>query len=805
MGAVLLVTRTELRRRWRSLALIVVLVGLAGGAALGSIAGARRTSSSFDRFLVASRVQDVLLLSRDIGPEQLVRLRDLPGVEAVGVGRHLALTGADGDLLAGGAVFAPVDDVLGRDVFRVRIVDGRAPAEGTAEEIMVSETYARTSGLRVGDSLPLTAFTPEQMELLTQGLDAGEPTDLHVSLRVVGITRSPDDLNLQASAGGVLVLPRAFNEKYGDRIGSYYEAIIGVRLEHGEAGVIGFVDRLDRVLTPGTYDVDPVALSRGGVQESIDLLAAAALLLGLIAAACGLIAAGLTAARQIGLSASDYGLLRALGLAPKWRAAAVAGPVLAATGTGTVLATLVAWATSALFPFGVAGDAEPHPGFSFDAVTILAGAVAIVGLVGALAAVAAWRAVAASTAGAASPLRPSSLTRALERAGTSPPVTVGVRMALEPGRGRSAVPVRSALAGAFLAVLGVTGVLVFGASLDHLLATPAAQGRSWDAAVSDTEARPVDEAQRCGATETRLTDQPGIEAVAMACSANLTIGGRGVGAIGLTPLRGSIRPTVLAGRAPDGPDEVALGTQTLAALGLDLGDRVTVQTPDGPVDYRVVGRVVVPRLVDAQAIADGAVLTGAGFGRVLDATADTSAAIVIRVRPGLDRDAVLDRVEQLPGIVDPLGPGVTPSALPIEVERLDQIHRIPDALAGFVGVLGALAVGHLLGTSVRRRSRDLAVLKSLGFSHHQLMATVAWQAWTVAGFGIITGITGGVAAGARLWQATTDNVGVATTTDTPIPALALLAAATLAVASLVAALPARRAAKVPAAAILRTE
>jgi hypothetical protein len=45
----------------------------------------------------------------------------------------------------------------------------------------------------------------------------------------------------------------------------------------------------------------------------------------------------------------------------------------------------------------------------------------------------------------AEPTRPSRLGSALGRAG-SVPGAIGVRMAFEPGRGRTAVPVRSALA-----------------------------------------------------------------------------------------------------------------------------------------------------------------------------------------------------------------------------------------------------------------------------------------------------------------------------------------------------------------------
>ena len=808
MGAVFVLTRRELRRRWRSLVVLALLVALAGGVTVASLAGARRTGSSFDRFLEWTRSQDVLVLGHGIDAEDVSRIRALPGVEAVGVGRIMALAGPDGDLLGGGAVFAPLDDVLGRDIYRIRIIAGRAPSEGVAEEIALSETLARTTGVGVGDVLPVGSYTQEQLEQLRTGSDVSEPAGPRVSLRVVGISRSPDDLNVQSSDGGVLVLPAAFADTYGDGIGGWYGqgvGLVAIRLDQGGASIESFVEGLDSILDPGTFDVDPVALTRGGVQQSIDLLAMASLLVGVIVGLAGLIAVALTISGQVTLLAGAQAPLRDLGFGRRARAAAVAVPVLLAIGVGAVLATLGAWSMSGLFPLGVARDAEPHPGLAFDALILPVGAAAIVGLVGGIIAVAAWRAVGGASGGGATMPRPSRVTRALEALGVAPPATLGIRMALERGRGRTAVPVGSALVGASLAVVGIAGVVVFGASLDHLLATPAAQGRHWDAAVVDTTARPLDDDHPCAAADTQLLDQPDIEAVAVACSANFTIGGRAMGGIGLTPLRGSTQPTVLAGRAPSAPDEIALGSDTLAALGSDLDDLATVQTPDGPVDYRIVGEVIVPRVVDPQAIADGAVFTGAGFDRIQATATDVTWNLVVRIAADVDKEAELARIAQLPGVGDVFGEPVIASAVPLEVERLDQVNRIPHALAVLLAALGALAVGHLLLTSVRRRRRDLAVLKSLGFSRRQLMATVAWQAVTVAGFGIVVGVTLGVASGTALWRTTAHDAGVEPSASIPILALVAVALATVAVANLVAAVPARHAANVPAAQILRTD
>ena len=60
---------------------------------------------------------------------------------------------------------------------------------------------------------------------------------------------------------------------------------------------------------------------------------------------------------------------------------------------------------------------------------------------------------------------------------------------------------------------------------------------------------------------------------------------------GFQPVRGRIDPEIVAGRAPRAPDEVALGSVTLDALGKKIGDAVRVQQwASRRTDYRVVGQ-----------------------------------------------------------------------------------------------------------------------------------------------------------------------------------------------------------------------
>src|SRR5204862_5453659 len=73
----------------------------------------------------------------------------------------------------------------------------------------------------------------------------------------------------------------------------------------------------------------------------------------------------------------------------------------------------------------------------------------------------------------------SSVVRTASASGLTVPGVVGVRFALESGRGRTAVPVRSALLGSVLAVATLVATLTFGSSLQTLVTHPALYGWNW--------------------------------------------------------------------------------------------------------------------------------------------------------------------------------------------------------------------------------------------------------------------------------------------------------------------------------------
>jgi len=372
--------------------------------------------------------------------------------------------------------------------------------------------------------------------------------------------------------------------------------------------------------------------------------------------------------------------------------------------------------------------------------------------------------------------------------------TNGLRMAMQRGRGAAAVPVRSGFAGAAFGIAGVTAALVFGSSLAHLVATPRLSGWAWDVSVE------VPTRQVCAdAADHGLRRVPGVRAVALVCAAEIEVDGRPVSAWGFRDLRGGIGPVVVAGRAPRRSNEVALGSETLKAIHKRVGDTIRVHGDERTARYHVVGRVVVPPIGDLQPIADGATFTSAGLLPLRETGSNETDYRVIRFAPGTDLRTARERVAALPRAKNALV-----SSTPVEVSRLEQIDRVPVSIAVLLGVLATIAVTHALVTSVRRRRRELALLKTLGFSRGQVGATVAWQATTLGVVAVVVGLPLGVIVGRVTWQLVADSLGIATEVATPLALLALLVPATLVLVNLVALVPARAAARTRPAVALRS-
>jgi ABC-type lipoprotein release transport system permease subunit len=789
------VIRADLRRRWRSLVVLAVITGIVTAVVLVALAGARRTSSTYPRFRDATLEADA---SIEVGPEYFDAIAALPEVEAVAPASFFfALPrglGDDADVLT----IAGTDERFNTVVDRPLLLEGRRPDPDRADEALINPQIADPLGIEPGDSLSLISLTPEQMDLIVREGDPGEPAGPMLDVEVVGIGQFIDGL---ARDTPLLLLTPAFYEAHRDDIG-HFDDILDVRLERGDRDLAAFRAGVARVVPRREGAViETRAETAAEVRNATDVQAVSLYVFAIVAALAGFVAIGQTIARHMALASADQPVLRSLGFLPRGRFLVLLAPgVLVAIG-GAALAVVLALLGSPILPTGFAREVEPDPGFAADWFVLGLGALAAAALVSARAAVAAAFAV-TRRADAARPLPAvSRLLERLGRANASPSVTTGVRMALDPGRGRTAVPVRPAIAGAIAGVAGVVAALTFGAALHWLVNEPAAYGWRWDASVLGP--RTPAELDDTAAT---LVDDDDVRGTAALGVLPVRLGGRPVGAYALESLEGGEFTTVLEGRAPTATDEVLVGSETLDRLDVAIGDSITVAGLEGSARHRltIVGRGVFPEFVhpavpdsDTGAYDDFALLTRAGSDDfVEDAGGEYFSFVLVRMAPG-DGDAQ----SRLPRSFSALGP----TNLPENLRNLGRVEGFPLLIGGFLVLLAMVAIAQTLVTSVRRRAHDLAVLETVGFVHRQVRSTIAWQGSTLAAIGLVLGIPIGIVVGRLLWSLTATSLGVDTSVDLPWGWIALAIPVTFVLVNLLALLPARAATRQRPAEILRSE
>ena len=117
-----------------------------------------------------------------------------------------------------------------------------------------------------------------------------------------------------------------------------------------------------------------------------------------------------------------------------------------------------------------------------------------------------------------------------------------------------------------------------------------------------------------------------------------------------------------------------------------------------------------------------------------------------------------------------------------------------------VALLGA-AVANALVIAVRRRRRDLAVLRTLGFTTGQVVRTVLWQASTVGVVAVLIGVPLGVIVGRWTWTLLTQHLGIVPEPVASVAAMAIVVVAVLGLSNVVGLVPGFRAARHPGEAL----
>jgi hypothetical protein len=782
MAAAGMLARAQLRRSLRTMVLLGVLAGVTAGIVIGSVQLTRRTATAHERLEEATAVPDAMLQVVG-GPGLIPQLLALPEIDrsmvsATGVA---AVGGNDKSFI--GLLALPRDRP--RDLFRPVVAEGRLPDPDRPDEMVVSEQVAELGGYHVGSILPLAFLTTEEFGQFDTGF--GEPDGPKVDMKVVGLVRTAFDRGGNAiDAFSTPALADLIADRGSDSFGTIF-----VTLKGGLDSLPEFTRKVRAISeaapsVPGAEEFDGVEIQIPSRQRSVIAVTARVITIGLlsfaaVAGIAGMLGVALVMRRHFHATVDpDLPAMSAVGVTSRQVRVARLLSALPFVAVGTVLAIALAAALGVLEPFGSMAGQEPHPGWHAN-VAILALAVPIVlGLLVLVAVVSGPTRVRRN----APPLRTNAVAARLATIGAPPTTVVGSRMALQAGRGRTAVPVRSTLVATTLGVFGLAAVLVFVASLDRLVDSPARWGWVADAQVVDT--RPE--------LTARLREDPQVVALSEYDEAPVQIEDRVLIAESYDSPTPVVGWTMIDGTMPSGVNEILLGSRLARDLGRGIGDTVDLRREGGATaTFTVVGIGAGPNLNNQQ-FAGGVIMRPQDLDRFARSQAFTGARVALRDGDGarLQRRYEGDAEVVLP-------------ERPPDVDNLAQLGALPWLLALFLGAVGLTVLANFLVTTVRRRRRDLDTLRAMGFVPRQVHALVATVALVTIGVGLVVGVPLGVAAGRLTWQLTARSVYVATGAVVPLAALAAFVGVAIVAALLVALWPAWRAARDPAARGLRDE
>jgi ABC-type antimicrobial peptide transport system permease subunit len=283
--------------------------------------------------------------------------------------------------------------------------------------------------------------------------------------------------------------------------------------------------------------------------------------------------------------------------------------------------------------------------------------------------------------------------------------------------------------------------------------------------------------------------------------------------MGASP-RAALGPPLLSGHAFDATNQVVLGAATLAQLHKKLGDTVDVSVGDKTTTLKIVGTATLPTIgvggLTHLEMGSGALLSyqliPASERDLYDGPPGPN-AILIRVKPGANHQAAL---ASLNAMLTTLG-GRSNGGQMVGVQRPAQIINYrtlgstPTVLGGALATGAVVALGLTLIASVRRRRRDLALLKILGFTHGQLAAAIAWQSSVAVGIGTVVGVPLGIITGHFIWDLFAREINAVPQPTVPLLSIVLIVVGSLVLANIVAAIPGRIAARTPTALLLRAE
>jgi hypothetical protein len=823
--------RATFSQRWGEYVTLVVLIGLLGGVALGALAGARRTQSSYATYLASTNPYDLQTftafanpaLDSSLGydPAAVARVLRAPYVQSeqsvVGFDGNLAFVhGTHPDPQAGEKP-PGIEGALGGEYTtqdRASLVAGRYANPRDPGEAVMNAQAASEWGLHLGSVLQIGLNSEAQEDYINTPTGPSSLPPVKVAtVRMVGVVVLPQDVDeddYSALGSATILLTPALTRQIAGCC-SYY-TYTSLKLDGGTAHLAAVEAALGHARLPtldlGGFQTHAPAVA--AANRAIRPVSVALAVFGGLAALSLLFVVTQVVSRQLRRHGGETATLRALGAGPRVTAGDAMAGIVGAGLVGAACAVGVAVALSPLFPLGPVRSVYPVS-VGADWTVLGLGFAAMLLAVLAVAGIEAYRFDPHRRQLRMGRVRrPSAVAQLAAGSGLPASAVTGIRFAVEPGD-RDPVPVRSAILGATLAVVVVLGTVVFGASLNNLVTHPDLYGWNWNytllSGFAGDEDLPAQQSTTLLAHDHYVTAASGVYFV------KIDIDGQDTGALGASP-NAPVAPPLLSGHGLQGADQIVLGTATMEQLGKRVGDTVLVGGGHGRTTrLTIVGTATMPALV-GNGMGDGAIVD---YRLIPPAVRNTQGSAVPGPNAFLVRtdgppaqarrslDAIVATINNANSPSPGSAGGVIAVLRPEEIVDSHSIVAIPAILGTSLAVGAALALATTLVASVRRRRRDLAVLKTLGMAGRQLGGIVAWQSTVTVLFGTVVGVPLGLVLGHVLWNAFAEAIHAVPVTSIPGAYVALIAVGAIVLANVVAAVPARLAARTRTAVLLRSE
>ncbi len=661
------------------------------------------------------------------------------------------------------------------------ITQGHGLANSDPDGVILSQAFANAQNLQVGSAL--TLVTP-------QG-----PAQVHIR----GLSVDVNQVSGNATPLAIIYILRPAFEGLYPQPGRW---VVGLRLVDPYAIKQTTSTMLQRLQAQGYRGT---SLWNDNWQDYRDLFGSSSRLTAILLLTfgiVGLVAAGVIVANlvigQVLAQQRDLGILKALGFTPRQlvRTLLLEYLLLGLLGALVGLALVALIAPPLLAALGASLGVPVPPQYNLVTLALLLAGVLLVIAVGT--ALPAWRAGRTRVVDAIRPGGPVPRRGRARLAGLLFVTGLPVVLALG-ARGITARPLRTVLVSLTLLLGVMTAVfgLGFGATLDKYAHDPAQNGIFSDLDVYASLYDP-------SAVQQLLASRPEIAYYydTFGLQAQLS-DGRTFSTLFTGGDTRRITPTISSGRwFNTHANELVVSQYALHQLDLHIGEQVplvfTQQSGQQvTITYTIVGTLYITQH-PLQAYAPLSSLTA----HVVPDQYLTSTNYEVTLRPGVSPQAFDQALQRATS--DRIGVNVydlTPQGGVSQGPMIMLFLSIALTVVAGVGMLNAMAL------STRERYRELASLKAIGCTPRQVLGSVVNGAVALGILAVLIGIPLGLWLNTVVAQALSSSVGGPPNIQISINwwGLALLIPATALVAALGAYMPARWAARVPAAEVLRYE